>query len=183
MIKEKLISLLNVLKRSVEKFPITIISIWILTLIYTIFVGNTKVSWEVIGRITLGIVIFASSTYLIESLINEKNKKTIIFYLLSIFMATVLTLLSNIKTDVLGMSNELFIHYVILFIVCYILSILILSIYINYKKLNITFGQYLTNVVVNIFKTNFIYGILAIGSSIIVAIFTFLILTVILFTA
>ena len=73
MIKEKLISLLNVLKRSVEKFPITIISIWILTLIYTIFVGNTKVAWEVIGRITLGIVIFASSTYLIESLINEKN--------------------------------------------------------------------------------------------------------------
>ncbi len=176
MIKEKFNSLLNVLKRSVEKFPMTIISVWILTLIITIFVGNMDAPWEVIGRITLGIVIFASSTYLIESLIKEKNQKTIIYYLLSIFVATVLTLLSNIKTGVLGMSNELFIHYVIRFIVCYILSILILSIYVNYKKSNIAFEKYLTNVVVNIFKTNFIYGILAVGSSIIVAIFIFLIL-------
>ena len=82
-IKEKIENLLNILKRSVEKFPITIISIFVLTLIYTVCIGNTKVDWELIGKITLCITIFESTTYLIEVLVKEKKPNLIIYYLIS----------------------------------------------------------------------------------------------------
>ncbi len=175
-IKEKIENLLNILKRSVEKFPITIISIFVLTLIYTVCIGNTKVDWELIGKITLCITIFASTTYLIEVLVKEKKPNLIIYYLISFIWAITLTLLTNVKDDVMGMSNELFIHILIRIIVCHILSTSILSMYFNYKNSEKTFAHYLINVVVGIFKTSLIYGLLAIGSSIIVSIFVYLIL-------
>lgn len=174
-IKEKIYNLLNVLKKSIEKFPITIVSILVLTLIYTVCIYNKGTDWNAIGRITLCIAIFSSTTYLIETLVENK-KKYFVYYILAIIWAGLLTFFAFTKNDILGIKNELFLHFVVRVIICYILSVSILSIYFNYKKSEKTFENYLTNVVVSIFKVSLIYGILAIGSAIIVAIFNYLIL-------
>lgn len=175
-LKEKLLNLLKVLRKSVEKFPMTMISIFVLTLIYTVCIGNGRVDWGIIGRITLCIVIFLSTSFLIETLVKEKKKSIIIYYILAIIWASGLTILVFVKDDILGISNELFVHYIIRVIVCYLLCISILSLYFNYKKSEKTFENYLTSVVISIFKTTVIYVILAIGSDLVVSIFIFLIL-------
>ena len=174
-IKEKVKNLLNILRKSMEKFPVTIICIFVLTLIYAICIGNKNVDWGIIGKITLFTAIFSSTSYLLEILIENK-KKALIYYVLTIIWSALLTICAFTKSDVLGIKNELFINLIIRFIICYLSSILILSVYFNCKKSEKTFESYITSVVVSIFKVSLIYGILAIGSAIIVAIFNYLIL-------
>ncbi len=174
-VKEKIYNLLNVLKKSIEKFPITIVSILILTLIFTVCIDNKGIDWDIIGRVTLCIAIFSSTTYLIETLVENK-KKYFVYYILAIIWAGLLTFFAFTQVDILGIKNDLFVHFIVRIISCYILSVSILSIYFNCKKSEKTFEDYLTNVVVSIFKVSLIYGILAIGSAIIVAIFNYLIL-------
>lgn len=174
-IKEKVKNLLNILRKSMEKFPVTIICIFVLTLIYAICIGNKNVDWGIIGKITLFTAIFSSTSYLLEILIENK-KKALIYYVLTIIWSALLTICAFTKSDVLGIKNELFINLIIRFIICYLSSILILSVYFNCKKSGKTFESYITSVVVNIFKTSLIYNILAIGCAIIASIFIYLIL-------
>ena len=175
MVKEKIKNLLDILKKSIKRFPITTISIYLLTAIYAICIGNNWVDWDVIIRITTFTSIFAITTFLIETLATSKKSK-IIYYILAIIWSAISTISVYTKGDVLGLSNELFIHFVGRVISCYVISIIILSLYYNFKKSEKDFGEYLTGVVISTFKTSLIYGILAIGLSIVTSIFIFLIL-------
>ena len=175
-LKERFYNSYKIIKNSIKKFPVTIICIFILTLIYTICVGNSKVDWKIIERITLFFIIFASSTFLIETLIKEKKVNQILYYILSVIWSAVLTIFFFTTSSMFGMTSEVFTHLITRIIVCFILSVSILGIYFNYKKTNKTFGQYLTGVTVSTFKTSLIYGILAIGIAIVASIFVYLIL-------
>ena len=175
-VKEKLINLLNILKKSIQKFPITIVSIFVLTLIYTVCIENKSVDWEIIERLTMFIILFASTTFLIETLSKERKKSQIIYYILGVIWSALLTILIYIESNVLWMSNELFIHLITRVVWCYIISVIVLSVYYNFKKSEKDFGRYLTDVIVSMFKTSLIYGILAIGLAIVVSIFIYLIL-------
>ena len=174
-LKEKINDLFNILKKSIKKFPVTTISIYILTVIYAVCIGNNNVDWQVINRIATFTSIFAITTFLIETVSNKK-KNQIIWYILALIWSAISTISIYTKGPVFGLSNEIFIHFVSRVICCYVISLIILSIYYNFKKSEKSFGSYLTSVVVSIFKTSLIYGILAIGLLIITSIFIFLIL-------
>ena len=174
-IKEKTLNAFKILKKSVEKFPLTIGTILILTLIFTINFDNDFLKAKVMGNIFLFAVLFASGSFLIETLLENKNKK-IYLYILSAILSGILTYAINIEQDVLWMTNNIFLFRIVRVIVCYVLTVGILGIYYNYKKSGKSFEEYLTKVFVNIFKTSIIYGILAIGLALVSAVFVYLIL-------
>ncbi len=176
MIKEKINNLLKVLRKSIEKFPGTIISIYVLTIIFTCYIGNSQFDWNIIKRLIVATIIFASTSYLIETLVKEKRKNIVIYYIPSIIWSIILTILVYTKSNILGIPNDAFVHFMTRFIVCYIISISIISVYFNFKKSEKSFEEYFTKVVIGFFKTTIIYEILAIGSAIISSIFIFLIL-------
>lgn len=175
-LKEKIVGVLQTFKKSIGKFPLTIISAIVLTVIYTICLDNYSIETTTLTNISLIIVIFASSTFLIETVLENKIKKKIIYYIIAAIWATVLTYAVNIEEGLLGMSNTIFLFKIERFIICYLIATIVLAIYYNYKNLNKTFEQYVTSTFVTIFKTSLIYGILAIGIAMITAVFVYLIL-------
>lgn len=175
-LKEKIVGVLQTFKKSIGKFPLTIISAIVLTVIYTICLDNYSIETTTLTNISLFIVIFASSTFLIETVLENKIKKKIIYYIIAAIWATVLTYAVNIEEGLLGMSNTIFLFKIERFIICYLIATIVLAIYYNYKSLNKTFEQYVTSTFVTIFKTSLIYGILAIGIAMITAVFVYLIL-------
>ena len=175
-LKEKIVGVLQTFKKSIGKFPLTIISAIVLTVIYTICLDNYSIETTTLTNISLFIVIFASSTFLIETVLETKIKKKIIYYIIAAIWATVLTYAVNIEEGLLGMSNTIFLIKIERFIICYLIATIVLAIYYNYKNLNKTFEQYVTSTFVTIFKTSLIYGILAIGIAMITAVFVYLIL-------
>lgn len=175
-LKEKIVGVLQTFKKSIGKFPLTIISAIVLTVIYTICLNNYSIETTTLTNISLFIVIFASSTFLIETVLENKIKKKIIYYIIAAIWATVLTYAVNIEEGLLGMSNTIFLFKIERFIICYLIATIVLAIYYNYKSLNKTFEQYVTSTFVTIFKTSLIYGILAIGIAMITAVFVYLIL-------
>ena len=175
-LKEKILGVLQTFKKSIGKFPLTIISAIVLTVIYTICLDNYSIETTTLTNISLFIVIFASSTFLIETVLENKIKKKIIYYIIAAIWATVLTYAVNIEEGLLGMSNTIFLFKIERFIICYLIATIVLAIYYNYKSLNKTFEQYVTSTFVTIFKTSLIYGILAIGIAMITAVFVYLIL-------
>lgn len=175
-LKEKIVGVLQTFKKSIGKFPLTIISAIVLTVIYTICLDNYSIETTTLTNISLFIVIFASSTFLIETVLETKIKKKIIYYIIAAIWATVLTYAVNIEEGLLGMSNTIFLFKIERFIICYLIATIVLAIYYNYKSLNKTFEQYVTSTFVTIFKTSLIYGILAIGIAMITAVFVYLIL-------
>lgn len=175
-LKEKIVGVLQTFKKSIGKFPLTIISAIVLTVIYTICLDNYSIETTTLTNISLFIVIFASSTFLIETILETKIKKKIIYYIIAAIWATVLTYAVNIEEGLLGMSNTIFLFKIERFIICYLIATIVLAIYYNYKSLNKTFEQYVTSTFVTIFKTSLIYGILAIGIAMITAVFVYLIL-------
>lgn len=174
-IKEKVLNVFKILKKSVEKFPLTIGVILILTLIFTINFDNDFLTAKVMENISLFAVLFASGSFLIETLLENKNKK-IYFYILSAILSGILIYSVNIEQDMLWMTNNIFLFRITRVIICYILTLGILGIYYNYKKSGKSFAEYLTKVFVNIFKTSIVYGILAIGLALVSAVFVYLIL-------
>lgn len=175
-LKEKIVGVLQTFKKSIGKFPLTIISAIVLTVIYTICLDNYSIETTTLTNISLFIVIFASSTFLIETVLENKIKKKIIYYIIAAIWATVLTYAVNIEEGLLSMSNTIFLFKIERFIICYLIATIVLAIYYNYKSLNKTFEQYVTSTFVTIFKTSLIYGILAIGIAMITAVFVYLIL-------
>lgn len=175
-LKEKILGVLQTFKKSIGKFPLTIISAIVLTVIYTICLDNYSIETTTLTNISLFIVIFASSTFLIETVLENKIKKKIIYYIIAAIWATVLTYAVNIEEGLLGMSNTIFLFKIERFIICYLIATIVLAIYYNYKSLSKTFEQYVTSTFVTIFKTSLIYGILAIGIAMITAVFVYLIL-------
>ncbi len=175
-LKEKIYNLFLVLKKSIEKFPLTIIAIFVLTVMFAIALDNSFIADEFIENLAIFVTIFASSTFLIETLVDNKSKKGLIYYVASAFIALILTFFANIEGNVLGISNEIFLFRLARIVVCYVITFIVLGIYFNYKKSEKSFEEYLTKTVIGLFKTSIVYGILAIGIAIVASIFIYLIL-------
>lgn len=175
-LKEKFGNLFKMLKNSIEKFPLTIIGVLVLTVIYTICLDNNLLSSKTIENITIFTIIFSSGAFLIETLIRDDIKKRIVYYILSGVIAAIFTISLNMENGILGMSDNIFLFRITRILICYLITVIVLGIYYNYKKSNKSFERYVTNTIVNIFKTTLIYGIFAIGIAIVTAIFIYLIL-------
>lgn len=175
-IKEKILNLFNILKKSMEKFPITIFFIVAYTVFLSINLDNDLVSEKTLLNMTIFTFIFTAGNFLIETLIDKKNKKKIMYLILSAIWAGLITYASNIKGNVLGMTNDIFMFRVGRIAVCYLITVAVLAIYYSYKKSNKNFEEFVTQTFIGMFKTSLIYGILAIGLAIITSIFIYLIL-------
>ena len=165
-LKEKIDSLYLILKRSMEQFPLTMITIIILTLIFVIDLEGNIIGGTILRNIMLFGVTFANGAFLTETLTSEKKKK-LIGYIISAVLALAFTYIiaepNILPRNIINWIEKLF--------TCSMLSIFALSIYFNYKKSEKTFEKYLTSVFVNILKASIIYGILVIGSIIVTAVF------------
>lgn len=170
-LKEKMNSLYLILKKSMKKFPLTMITIIILTLIFVIDLDGNVIDDAILRNIMLFGVTFANGAFLTETLTSEKKKK-IIGYVISAVLALTFTYIiaepNILPKNIMKWIENLFI--------CSMISTFALSIYFNYKKSEKTFEKYLTSVFVNILKASIIYGIFALGSIIVTAVFIFLIL-------
>lgn len=175
-LKEKIYNLYSTLKKSTERFPLTIATILVLTVIYAVNLDNEYIKQNVLMNITLFGVIFASSNFLIETILENKSQKKILYYVISVIISAIFTYLSNIDSDFCGMENKIFLGRLARLIGCYLISSIVLSIHFNYKKSNKTFEEYVRSIFVNVSKSSVVYGILAIGIAIITAVFIYLIL-------
>ncbi len=165
-IREKLKNIWALFKKGIEKFPVTIFTIFIITVIFAINLDNNFLSGIVMSNIASFGAIFSITTFLIETLdIKALNKKIIFYILAGIISGVSVYALNEINSDI-----------VTRIVVCYCLSIFISAIYFNYRKSNKPFNEYLTQVFINILKAGVVYGVLAIGFAIISSIFIILIL-------
>ena len=81
--KNRIQNIKSMFKGIFERFPITILVVFIITLFLTIIFDTDWISGDKLANILLFSTIFASSTFLIEEkIINEKSERNI-WYLLS----------------------------------------------------------------------------------------------------
>jgi len=154
-------------KNVLTKFPITIIIVWIMTFLLTIFIDELSVLDEML----LCAVFFAISTFFVETITNYKSPKRIIGYVISLVFSILMTYLivEYSESTTFGLILQRF-------SICFFITLPILTMYYNYKKSEVSFEKYVTNVFINIIKSAVIYGILAIGILLIGLVFIFLIL-------
>lgn len=156
MKKEKFKKIILNFKNAFLKFPVTMISIFALTIFLTIFIDTDLLKENSIGDISLFFTVLASSCFTIETIIKRKNKILLsILYIVSLIISILSVCLINFIQN-----QNLWITRII---ISYILSLIAFSIYMNYKKSKKTFQEYLTIVTVNAFKASIVYGLLAIG--------------------
>lgn len=176
-IKDRVFLMKEMSKNLLSKFPVTMIVIAIATIICAITIDTNLIDYDVLTNIFIFAAIFASSTFLIETVITEdKKKQKIIYYIIAYILASLFTIGINIKSDILGIENAIFLNRIRRLVVCYILTVIISAIYFMAKNSKKSFNEYLVHVTSDIFKTSIIYGILAIGVALVTSIFIFLIL-------
>ena len=170
-LKENIGKIYLTFKKSINKFPLTIVTIIILTLIYVINFEENFIKENMLKNIICFGLVLANGTFLTET-ISKQKINTIVGYIISAILATVFTYIYSepdvLSTTIMNWLENLFI--------CSMISVFVLSIYFNYKQSAKPFEQYITSVFINVFKTSIIYLILAIGSGIVTFIFIYLIL-------
>ena len=166
-IKEKIKNFKKITNTLFSKFPVTLIIIILTTIIVGFTIGSEICDSKYFSKVLIFLVTFGIGTFFIETKFREK--KNIIFYYV------VAGVISGIFTYLLNDDINSFIFKLY---VCYIFSIIAMSIYFIYKGSNVSFEKYVTNIAVNIFKFSIVYGLLAIGLLLISLVFIFLILNV-----
>lgn len=166
-IKEKIKNFKKITNTLFSKFPVTLIIIILTTIIVGFTIGSEICDSIYFSKVLIFLVTFGIGTFFIETKFREK--KNIIFYYV------VVGVISGIFTYLLNDDINSFIFKLY---VCYIFSIIAMSIYFIYKGSNVSFEKYITNIAVNIFKFSIVYGLLSIGLFLISLVFIFLILNV-----
>ena len=165
-IKEKFINFKEMIKKLFEKYPLTLILIYIVTFFFAILMDTSVMRKEWIQKLFMFGAIWGIGAFFAENLF-EKGKKRIGLYILT------------------SLISYIFVHFafinkyediVVKWLVCYIVTICAVSLYSIIKKSEKDFSEYVLKVAINIVKSSFIYGILASGVAIILFIFDALIL-------
>ncbi len=165
-LKERFVSLIQILKKSLEKFPMTIVPIMILTIIYAINLGIDFINYDILGKISLFILTFSSGAFLVETIKDKALPHKIWYYIAVGIIAAFFTW---------GVVYKLS-TYILRLYASYLIITWVLGIYYCYKKSGKTFEEYVIKTFISVFKTNLIYIIFAIGFAIVTAIFVYLIL-------
>lgn len=167
-LKDKFINFKDMLKNLFEKYPATLTLIYIVSFFFAILMDTDLINKEWVQKIFMFAIIWGTGTFFTEN-IYEKGKKRIVLYILT------------------AIISYIFIHFifinkyedtVIKWLVCYIASMCAVSLYNIIKKTEKEFSEYVLKVAINIAKSSFVYGILAIGVAAILEIFDVLILDI-----
>ncbi len=170
-IKAKISKLSLILKKVAKKFPITIATVIVLTLICALDNAFNIIAYKILKNIIVFCITFANATLLTESITN-KEKNNILYYIISAIISIFFTTVINNTT--FQISNIIGRIYI-----CYMIIIPALILFFNYKNRpnkEYSFNEYITAIFINIFKTSLVYAILAIGVAMITSVFVFLIL-------
>lgn len=166
-IKEKLKSTFQIIKTVFEKNPVTITCILLFSAFAVIAIDTEFIPKEWWQNIILFNLYFVSGTFLVEVLFNQNTPKKMICYVGSFIIAIVFVVLHNQATDMASILWKI--------AFCYVSTLWILSIYFLFKKTKKNFTEFVLKVSINTLKTSIVYGILAIGISIVSSIFVYLI--------
>lgn len=159
----------KILNTLINNLPFTIIPI----IIYFLLLGGILSCQNILNSSffkTFSVVclILIFNNYLIESLKTDKEIKKI-----SLFISVVLSLTIGIMSN---FGNEIFLSKLMHIITGYVLTLLFISIYLNYKNSNNEFGNYLLKTFSSFIKITINYFALAFGVLFITLAFNYLIL-------
>lgn len=164
-LKNKFIKFKEMLKKLFEKYPLTLILIYLVTVIWAIFMDTDFIRKEWFQKILMFAVIWTPGTFFAENFL-EKGKKRIGTYAIT------------------AIISYLFVHFTFLdkfedtlikWLACYISSLAAGSAFLIIKKSEKEFSEYILKVAINIIKVSFVYGIISLGIAIILWIFDVLI--------
>lgn len=142
---------IEAVKSAVKKFPITIIIIFILTIILTF--QEELFEAEIFENIALVLLLTAFGTLLSEILFAKNKKK---------YIGIIISLVIGILFDVIS-ENDLIVENVIMrWMAAYIIVFVLLSLYFLSKKSK-SFEEYALNTFLNIKRNVIIYGIVCLG--------------------
>ena len=167
-IKDKITNFKLMLKKLFEKYPLTLTLIYTVSFLFAILMNTDLMDEEWIQKLFMFGTIWGVGTFFTEN-VFEKGKKRIGLYILTAIISYV------------------FIHFVFInkyedtvikWLVCYIATMCAISLYNIIKKSEKDFPEYLLKVAINIAKSSFVYGVLAIGVASILWVFDILILDV-----
>ena len=177
----------------IREYPITIISIFIATILGTI-IFDAEFSDTVmknLSRVIVFILIFSLGSLLTEELfrrdkLSSKNLGKTLYWLCKGSMLVVSAALSILfvyvftaEDYVFGIGKEEADHILTAFariLTCYCVILFVMSMYLMYKRLKESFERYCIDVFSTLIKTSVVYGLFALGIAAIIAIFNVLIL-------
>ena len=160
----------DLFKTIISKFPITMIGVFLGTLICV--VDTDIISDEFLQKIMLFLSIATLGNFYIETRKSGLHKDNIYKYIISFFISAFFTMISY---NILEINNDIFINNVKKVMLYYIMTVTLLIIYESLKISKLSLSEYSIKVIVSIFKSTFLYGILAISCLIILGIFNILI--------
>ena len=164
-IKEKITNFKLMLKKLFEKYPLTLILIYLVTFIWAFFMDTDFVREEWFQKILMFAIVWAPGSFFAENFL-EKGKKRIGTYVVT------------------AVISYIFVHFAFLdkfedtlikWLVCYISSLVAGSAFLIIKKSEKDFSEYVLKVAINVVKASFVYGIIALGIAMILWIFDVLI--------
>lgn len=169
-IKEKLKSIIQSVEKAVERFPVTIIVIFLYMVFLALIIDVDWLADEILEYVSYFTLYFSVGAFFTEVIFKNRKKTDIILYLLFLVATICFIVIQEID------FGDRFFDIWWKFIVCYISSLIIVSVYYLAQKSSKDFPEYMLKLVINWIKTSVVYWILAIGSAIISSIFIYLIL-------
>ena len=106
-VKEKSNNFFSKVKKVIGRFPLTIGIIFILTLIYIISIDLNLENKDLLPNISAFLFTFVFETFLIETILREKSKFKIWFYIVAAIVSGVLTAAGTIIENSGGTQKEI----------------------------------------------------------------------------
>ena len=167
-LKDNFINFKDMLKKLFEKYPVTLTLIYVVSFFFAILLDTGFMSEEWVQKLFMFGTIWGIGTFFAEN-VREKGKKRI-----SLYVLTAVTSYVFIHFAFINKYEDILIKW----LVCYIVTMCAISLYSIIQKSEKEFSEYVLKVAINIAKTTFVYGILAIGVAAILGIFDVLILNI-----
>lgn len=160
---EKIVFKAKELLFNFRNFPITLISVWLFTVILTFSIDSDNAFW---GKALLFLFYYGTGSFLIETLFLNAAKNKWFFAALAadLLPASVFLYLTVVE------SYRYWDSCMTRYSVCYFLILFLLSLYFCRKKLGCSFPDYLTRVFGRTVRYHIVYLILMVGVGIIAAV-------------
>ena len=165
-IKENFVKFKELIKDLFKQYPVTMALVYIITLIFTLFTNTIILHKEWMERTIEFLSIWVLGTFFTESIFKQKKSLSIITYVIT---GAISLIFAMIKTPT---------DYITRLQICYILTLIITSLFFIIKDLGKDISEYILKVGISFLKISFIYGILATGIAIILYVFSSLILEI-----
>ncbi len=175
-VKEMFKSLKNLFKNLFSSFGITTTIIFLTTVIYASMAINVEIPDEIILSVRRFALLFGLGCFLTETINKKGSKKKIIGAIISFVIAGTFTFLLNGTGDIFNIDNDLFENYALRFAILYTIFLIVSIIYVNFKKSDISFEEYITKVCENVVKSTTIFIILSIALTLLAMVFAYFVL-------